>query len=406
MLSTSDLSTFVYSDPAFYALESALKSVASNSKRDSAPAKLKVTVGRSDIILKKSKTRKNLATNFTCTAKSAEQKPSQLCADIEYNFSTAINALGNCVWDVESPIFAKKSKDTEYEIDSNGRRKRFRRKPEDLESEKTHACPYSDCEKSYTSRCSLYLHIKRNHTETECVKPGETTPVRINSKVKKGVNIYKVFKFAQAQKYECGATNLSTANSLSDSETNQESPIKAPFFNRCRHAKSGHKSTQEFAQKKCEISKKKTHSAHCLVDLDFDVSCELAADGEIFSWENASDEMHRKISSTSIFVQDPIIEFENVVEGEGEESIYCQNFTFPYNVEFLEDNGAVVRDFCFTTEDDMCYRGVNESESANLARTFDFVDFSIRQEESDCGSLFDFEFQISETAEPRKALKC
>jgi hypothetical protein len=114
--------------------------------------------------------------------------------------------------------------------------------------------------------------------------------------------------------------------------------------------------------------------------------------------------MHRKNSSTSIFVQDPINEFENVIEDE--ESIYCQNFTFPYNQEFLEDNTHVVRDFCFTTEDDMCYVVVKESESANLARTFDFVDFSIKQEESDSCSLFDFEFQISGTCDPRKALKC
>lgn len=404
MLNTSDLSTFVYSDPAFYALESALKSVNSNSKHDSSPAKPKVSVGRSDIILKKSKTRKNLATNFTCTASSAEQKTSQLCADIEYNFSTAISALGNCVWDVESPVSSKKSKDTEYVIDANGRRKRFRRKPEDLESEKTHACPYADCEKSYTSRCSLYLHIKRNHNESECLKPGETAPVRINSKVKKGVNIYKVFKIAQAQKYECGATNLSTANSLSDSETN-ESPIKAPLFKRIRHTQTERKSTQEIVPTKCDILKKKSPASYsCLVDLDFDVSCELAADGEIFSWENASNEMHRKNSSSSIFVQDAVNEFENVIEDE--ESIYCQNFTFPYNQEFLEDNTHVVRDFCFTTEDDMCYGVVNESESANLARTFDFVDFSIKQEQSDCCSLFDFEFQISETVDPRKALKC
>merc|ERR1712086_191516 len=184
MLSASALSTFKFSDSGFYSLEETLKSTISD-KRDSSFAKLKVSVGGS--AMKRSNPKKTLDTKICPVQSRAEQKTAQLCADIEYNFSTAINALGECVWDVESPVFTKKCKDADYVTDANGRRKRFRRKPEDLE-----------CEKSYTSRCSLYLHIKRNHQESECLKPGEIAPVRINSKVKKGVNIYKVFKSAQA----------------------------------------------------------------------------------------------------------------------------------------------------------------------------------------------------------------
>jgi len=195
MLSASALSTFKFSDSGFYSLEETLKSTISD-KRDSSFAKLKVSVGGS--AMKRSNSKKTLDTKICPVQSRAEQKTAQLCADIEYNFSTAINALGECVWDVESPVFTKKCKDADYVTDANGRRKRFRRKPEDLEGEKTHVCPYAECEKSYTSRCSLYLHIKRNHQESECLKPGEIAPVRINSKVKKGVNIYKVFKSAQA----------------------------------------------------------------------------------------------------------------------------------------------------------------------------------------------------------------
>ena len=394
MLSASALSTFKFSDSGFYTLEETLKSTISN-KRDSALTKPKVSVGGSD--MKRSNSRKNLDTKICKIQSRAEQKAAQLCADIEYNFSTAINALGQSVWDVESPIFAPTRKDTEYVTDSNGKRKRFRRKPEDLEGEKNHNCPYAECEKSYTSRCSLYLHIKRNHQESECLKPGEVAPIRINSKVKKGVNIYKVFKSAQALKYECGATNLSTANSVSDSE-NSTSPIN-DCFKRSRHDQTESKSFHE-AVHKCDISKK-SPSAHNLVTLDFDTNCEIAAENEIFSWEANSD--YRRASSTSIFVQEPTNEFENVIEEE--EEVYGRNFTFPYNQEYIEDQTNMMD---FDLVGNQNYFGVNDNESAEYAKTYDLIDFTIKEENSDCNSLFEFEFelQMNGFVDPRKALKC
>jgi len=149
---------------------------------------------------------------------------------------------------------------------------------------------------------------------------------------------------------------------------------------------------------KCEISKK-SPSCDNLVDLDFDAKCDIAADSEIFSWESNSE--NRKASASSIIVQDATNEFENVIEPE--EEVYGKNFTFPYNQEFLEDeNNMMNLDFMGNDY----YNGVNDTESAEYARTYDLIDFSINQESSDCNSLFDFEFEINGFVESRKALKC
>merc|ERR1711988_1687380 len=135
---------------------------------------------------------------------------SELCLDIEKNLSNALCQLDGQVLDSASPLLPIKKRLPVY--DENGNRRRIRRKPEELVGEKNHVCPYAGCEKTYTSKCSLYLHIKRNHAEDEDVKDGETAPVRTNSKVKKGVNIYKVFKQSQAEKYECRVGQESTKN--------------------------------------------------------------------------------------------------------------------------------------------------------------------------------------------------
>merc|ERR1711976_318572 len=82
-----------------------------------------------------------------------------------------------------SPIVVIKKRVPVY--DENGNRRRIRRKPEELVGDKNHVCPYSGCEKTYTSKCSLYLHIKRNHAEDEDVKDGETAPLEQILKLKK-----------------------------------------------------------------------------------------------------------------------------------------------------------------------------------------------------------------------------
>lgn len=398
MLNTSQLSTFKFSDPAFQTLENAVKSVCSN-KKDSANRKIKVCVGGSaNVLVKKSNARDILYTSFPCTNEpSSEQTPANLCADIEYNFSTAINALGECVWDVPSPVWTKKGKISEFVIDANGNKKRFRRKPEDLENEKNHVCPYADCEKAYTSRCSLYLHIKRNHQEDELLKDGEIAPVRINSKVKKGVNIYKVFKPAQAKKFDCGATNLSTAISDIESQSG-ESKDKTSSFSVSRFNQFEAKSQPETPKK--AIAQRKSASAHNLAASEIDMKCELAAVDEIFGWE--AHEAIRKASSTSINVQDQPDLFENVIEEQ--DDMYNDGYAFSYlKHEWIDEEASVFSDFG-QAESSNYYSFVNDNESVDFSRAIDLIDLCAKNDESDCNSLFDFEFEM-DGVEPRKMLK-
>merc|ERR1712151_453487 len=156
----------------------------------------------SDSINKKKSSMKSL---IDTSVSNIDNCTDDICVDIEKNIAYCLSHLGNEVLQVDSPLCKKRSERRAPVYDENGNLRRVRRRPDELKDEKTHTCPYLGCEKTYTSKCSLYLHIKRNHKENEALKEGEVAPVRINSKVKKGVDIYKVFKRAQAVKYEYGA---------------------------------------------------------------------------------------------------------------------------------------------------------------------------------------------------------
>ena len=69
--------------------------------------------------------------------------------------------------------------------------KRKRRSPEELSDKKPMLCYYEGCEKSYTTKCSLYLHIKRHHIENNSLdKDSDNFAKR---RIKKGIDINKVF---------------------------------------------------------------------------------------------------------------------------------------------------------------------------------------------------------------------
>jgi hypothetical protein len=127
-----------------------------------------------------------------------ESSPSQICKEIEQCMTKAIKSIGNVLWQSEAKTTKKRSRIATFIIDRNGDKRRFRRKPEDLTAEKNHNCPYFSCHKTYTSKCSLYLHIKRHHSDLELLKEGSEVPTAVNSKVKKGVDLFKVFKNVKA----------------------------------------------------------------------------------------------------------------------------------------------------------------------------------------------------------------
>jgi len=377
------MGTFKFSDPAFATLETAIKSVSSN-KKDSAHRKLKVNVGGSaNVLLKKSNARHYLDTIFGESSECTEIKPVSLCAEIEYNFSTAIAALGESVWDVESPTW-NKSKETQFVVDEHGCKKRLRRRPEELQGEKTHVCPYADCHKSYTSRCSLHLHIKRNHQECESLKDREVAPVRINSKVKKGVNVYKVFKPAQAQKFDCGATNRSTTIDESESQ-NAEIKTKTSF------------SIFDEITKIEAQNAKKSECTHNLVQKQTE-KYEIAALAEIFGSEVAQTEN----SCASINIQEPITNYQDGVE----DCLMYDGFAFDFmRPDLLDDGDSMLSQSDLrVAKNNRFFSYTNDSESVDLEQTIDLIDFTAENDESDNTSMFDFEFEMN-GIEPRKALK-
>ena len=204
-------------------------------------------------------------------------------------------------------------------FDDKGNKRRIRRRPDQLEGEKHHVCPYQDCEKSYTSKCSLYLHIKRNHGENEALKEGKTAPVRINSKVKKGVNIYKVFKAGDVSKYESKSSteNASDIESVSDlleeNKTLSNEFIADEIKSRDHNDISAQKDTkiQGKLDKADILTTCETQNTKIPIDAELPagrVQITLIQDAQhqIFTWEQDDS---RKCSLESCNIPDPIERF-------------------------------------------------------------------------------------------------
>ena len=73
-----------------------------------------------------------------------------------------------------------------------------RRSDEELTKEET--CPFVGCDKAYTSKASLKLHMKRNHSETDMIKESFNKPFPVMCQFKKGVDLNRVFKRAYIPK--------------------------------------------------------------------------------------------------------------------------------------------------------------------------------------------------------------
>jgi len=213
MFTASTLSTTPLSVSSFSVIENAFKTVYTIPSTSSQSNCNVVGAKAVDFINKKKSIIKSHLDTYVSGIDNGTDK---ICVDIEKNFSYCLSHLGNQVLEVESPNLRRRSERRVPVYDSNGNLKRIRRRPDELKNEKTHLCPYLKCDKTYTSKCSLYLHIKRNHKDGEELKEGEVAPVRINSKVKKGVDIYKVFKPAQAIKYEYGVEQENTMGNYED----------------------------------------------------------------------------------------------------------------------------------------------------------------------------------------------
>jgi len=348
------------------------------STNDNSFAVNKVIVGESDVTTIK-KANKNVNESIRKYVQANE-----LCLDIEKNLSNALCQLDGQVLESGSPCVIIKKRVPVY--DENGNRRRIRRKPEELVGEKNHVCPYSGCEKTYTSKCSLYLHIKRNHGEDEDVKDGETAPVRTNSKVKKGVNIYKVFKQSQAEKYECRVSQESTKN-YSDKEKSSISEYSSKKLKKASPGCSAKTSLDISTTSSLDIALKnffEQKNAENQVEVN-----DIYAKEEIFSTE----EKESRKTLFSMTDEEIYNKFENM--SDDLDSVLC----LPYDNDGIYENSFCEKELIYDNHENQGEEEANEvlsglmfnAEQTSLKnREYEFLDFG-GQKEQDLDEMLIYE---------------
>jgi len=371
MFATPNLSTKDKTVKEFSLIEDSIKTVfnMSDCSNDNSFAVNKVIVGESDVTTIK-KANKNVNETFRKYVQASE-----LCLDIEKNLSNALCQLDGQVLDSASPIVVIKKRVPIY--DENGNRRRIRRKPEELVGEKNHVCPYSGCEKTYTSKCSLYLHIKRNHAEDEDVKDGETAPVRTNSKVKKGVNIYKVFKQSQAEKYECRVSQESTKN-YSDKEKSSISDYSSKKLKKTSPGCSA-KTSLDISTSSLDIALKNFFEQKNAQNQVED-SNDIYAKEEIFS----SEEKESRKTVFSISDEEIYQKFENM--SDDLDSVLC----LPYDNDGIYENSFCEKELIYDNHENQGEEEANDvlsglifnAEQTHLnKREYEFLDFEGQKEQ-------------------------
>lgn len=391
MFATPHLSTKDKTVKEFSVIEESIKSVfcLSGCSHDHSHAVNKVVVGESDVTTIK-KANKNVSESFCKYVQASE-----LCLDIEKNLSNALCQLDGQVLDSASPLLPIKKRLPVY--DENGNRRRIRRKPEELVGEKNHVCPYAGCEKTYTSKCSLYLHIKRNHAEDEDVKDGETAPVRTNSKVKKGVNIYKVFKHSQAEKYECRVSQESTKN-FSEKEKSSISDYSDKKLKKASPSGSAKTSLNVSSSESIDEALKnffEAKNAQNSVEIE---EHEIYAKEEIFS----SEEKESRKTLFSMTEEEIYNKFENM--SDDLDSVLC----LPYDNDGIYEHSFCDKELIFNhenqgtdeTNDELSGLLFNaEQTHLNKRGEFEFLDFE-GQQEQDLDDILNYKHEIAQVEAP------
>lgn len=98
---------------------------------------------------------------------------------------------------------------------------RYRRKPSELCLD--HPCPYISCGKVYSSKASLKLHIKINHSKSDKLKANlggyfQIKSLTCGAKINKGIELQKVFTQAHCEKLESRVMTSSTQDSTCQSD--------------------------------------------------------------------------------------------------------------------------------------------------------------------------------------------
>jgi len=71
-----------------------------------------------------------------------------------------------------------------------------RKRRSDEELVKDEICPFVGCDKTYSSKSSLKLHMKRNHKDTDMIKEDYHKTFPVMNQFKKGVDLNRIFKKA------------------------------------------------------------------------------------------------------------------------------------------------------------------------------------------------------------------
>lgn len=164
-------------------------------------------------------TKKIISDDFSVPSYKQDVNYAQLCKELESSMSKHLDELKNHCFEtnwMQESIEYHSGSSTELNSEMKPRRRRS-----DQELKKEESCPYRNCEKCYSTKASLKLHIKRRHKSTDELKLVLTKPFPVTSKFKKGVNLDRVFKKAYVGKIRSKA-GLSTQES---SQYGEESNI-------------------------------------------------------------------------------------------------------------------------------------------------------------------------------------
>jgi len=139
-----------------------------------------------------------------------------------------------------SQIIPEQSQGQEEDVKDKSSVSYRRRRRSDEELKKDEICPFVGCDKTYSSKSSLKLHMKRNHTDSDIIKEDFNKPFPVMNQFKKGVDLNRVFKkeyipeIARKASKNCKfsgkyfeeLTNSSTINSLANTQIPQNTKVE------------------------------------------------------------------------------------------------------------------------------------------------------------------------------------
>jgi len=192
--------------------------------------------------------------------------------------------------------------------------------------------------------------MKRTHREFDKLKDGQQAPIHIHSRVKKGVDIFKVFKKAQAVKYENRA-DLETDHSSYKNDSNTSSHLDNAVSN------DFNKNKLEILKKSIKAKNVKTNNA--IANKKIIKSCTSYDDNTLFQKDSFSynvEDFRKDTMSTNL---------------SEELTIKCENEELIEETKKNDNNGLSIDEILEIYESKAF-----ESKEVDLNEEYDFNDWS------------------------------